>query len=58
MWYIYLCNNPLSNRFKTNNKIQTAYKDFGDVRYKGDKHIAVIMWWRNRVNDAETIKRT
>jgi hypothetical protein len=52
--YIELCNNPSANRFKTNNDILKAYKDFGDVRYEGDKYIAFTKWWRSKVNDTET----
>ena len=52
--YIELCNNPSANRFKTNNDILKVYKDFGDVRYEGDKYIAFTMWWRSKVNDTET----
>ena len=52
--YIELCNNPSANRFKTNNDILKVYKDFGDVRYEGDKYIAFTKWWRSKVNDTET----
>ena len=52
--YIELCNNPSANRFKTNNDILKVYKDFGDVRYEGDKDIAFTKWWRGKVNDTET----
>ena len=52
--YIELCNNPSANRFKTNNDILKVYKDFGDVRYEGDKYIAFTKWWRGKVNDTET----
>lgn len=52
--YIELCNNPSTNRFKTNNDILKVYKDFGDVRYEGDKYIAFTKWWRSKVNDTET----
>ena len=31
-----------------------VYKDFGDVRYTGDKYVAFYNWWRNRVNTNET----
>jgi len=52
--YIEICNNPSANRFKTNNDILKVYKDFGDVRYEGDKYIAFTKWWRSKVNDTET----
>ena len=42
--YVELCNNPSSKRFKTNELIQKTYKDFGDVRYEGDKHLAFTKW--------------
>ena len=54
MAHIELCNNPSANRFKTNNDILKVYKDFGDVRYEGDKYIAFTKWWRSKVNDTET----
>jgi len=31
-----------------------VYKDFGDVRYTGDRYVAFYNWWRNRVNTNET----
>ena len=52
--YIELCNNPSANRFKTNNDILKVYKDFGDIRYEGDKYIAFTKWWRSKINDTET----
>ena len=52
--YIEICSNPSANRFKTNNDILKVYKDFGDVRYEGDKYIAFTKWWRSKVNDTET----
>lgn len=52
--YVDLCNNPSSKRFKTNELIQKTYKDFGDVRYEGDKYIAFTKWWIEKVNETET----
>ena len=37
---------PQSNMLK-------VYKDFGDVRYEGDRYRAFCAWWRNRVNTNE-----
>lgn len=52
--YIAFCNNPSANRFKTNEAIQRVYKDFGDVRYEGDRYLAFTKWWRSKVNATET----
>ena len=30
------------------------YKDFGDVRYKGDKYVAFSKLWRSKVSESET----
>jgi hypothetical protein len=51
--YIELCGNSHGNRFETNELIQGTYADFGDVRYKGDKHIAFARWWRGKVSIKE-----
>ena len=52
--YLEICNIPSSKRFKTNDRIQQVYKDFGDVRYEGDKFKAFTQWWRSKVSDTET----
>ena len=52
--YLEICNNPSSKRFKTNDRIQQVYEDFGDVRYEGDKFKAFTQWWRSKVSDTET----
>ena len=52
--YVEICNNPSSSRFKTNDSILQVYRDFGDVRYEGDKYVAFTKWWRSKVSDGET----
>ena len=52
--YLEICNSPSSKRFKTNDRIQQVYEDFGDVRYEGDKFKAFTQWWRSKVSDTET----
>lgn len=52
--YLEYCENPSSNRFKTNSNIHQVYKDFGDVRYTDEKYLAFTKWWRSKVNDTET----
>lgn len=52
--YIDLCNNPFDIRFKTSKKMLQIYKDFGDVRYEGDKYLAFATWWRGKVSDTDT----
>jgi hypothetical protein len=49
--YLEICNSPSSKRFKTNDRIQQVYEDFGDVRYEGDKYIAFTQWWRSKVSE-------
>tara|TARA_B100000787_G_scaffold51100_1_gene36899 strand:- start:65 stop:232 length:168 start_codon:yes stop_codon:yes gene_type:complete len=31
-----------------------VYKDFGDVRYEGDKYVAFSKLWKSKVSESET----
>ena len=53
--YVSLCDSVSVKQITpTNKNIHQVYKDFGDVRYEGDKYIAFTKWWRSKVNDTET----
>lgn len=49
--YLSLCKNPSAKRFsKTMRKV---HKDFGDVRYEGDRHLAFTKWWTEKMPNGE-----
>ena len=53
--YVSLCDSVSVKQITlTNKNIHQVYKDFGDVRYEGDKYLAFTKWWRSKVNDTET----
>ena len=31
-----------------------VYEDFGDVRYEGDRYVAIVKWWNAKLTDGET----
>lgn len=33
---------------------EAVFRDFGDVRYDGNRHLAFCGWWRRRTNEHET----
>ena len=49
-----LCRNPSANRFKTKKKLLKVYEDFGDVRYEGDRYVALAKWWNAKLANGET----
>ena len=53
--YVSLCESvSVQQTTQTDKQINQVYKDFGDVRYEGDKYIAFTKWWTSKVNDTET----
>ena len=53
--YIALCERfSVQQTNQTDKQIHQVYKDFGDVRYEGDKYVAFTKWWRSKVSDGET----
>jgi len=53
--YVSFCKSvSVKQTTQTDKQTNQIYKDFGDVRYEGDKYIAFTKWWRSKVNDTET----
>ncbi|MDB3914353.1 hypothetical protein N9364_00705 [Alphaproteobacteria bacterium] len=53
--YVSLCESVSVQQItETDKQINQVYKDFGDVRYDGDKYIAFTKWWTSKVSDTET----
>ena len=53
--YVSLCESvSVQQTTQTDKQINQVYKDFGDVRYDGDKYIAFTKWWTSKVSDTET----
>lgn len=53
--YLKFCaNQEVTTSSLTDGKFLKVYKDFGDVRYTGDKHRAFTKWWCEKINDHET----
>ena len=50
--YLALCRNPSAKRFSK--AMKSAHKDFGDVRYEGDRHLAFTKWWTEKLPNGET----
>lgn len=53
--YLSLCEQmPAKQTNETETKALTTYRDFGDVRYTGDKYSAFKEWWKRKVSADET----
>lgn len=52
--YLRVCDDPSANLHRQSKKLQYVYENFGDVRYKGDSHVAFSKWWNQKLDNGET----